>query len=150
MKNYQQNYIYGKTKQTIRGFFTALEHIKSGGLSQPSRFPDWKVSDDKVSKYKTTSKALQWLFAAIDDNDVLEAKKILETDSPDSVDPSSDERMCHPLCDCQKCAEISSKKLLSEKQNCSKVSLDQVSSETPDSSHHLYYNVFLGRLLLVQ
>ena len=104
---------------------SALEHIKSGGLSLPCRFPEPGKSE-KIRNGETGSSPLKRLFVAIEDNDVLEAKRLLESDSPDSADPSSVERMCHPLCDCPKCSEISAEKLLTKEQGSSKVSLRQV------------------------
>ena len=82
---------------------------------------------------------LKHLFSAIEDNDVIGAKKILESDSP--ADPSFAERMCHPLCDCQNCSELSAQSYYYENKNFSRASLDQVSSiwtkikDSPKNTH---------------
>ena len=94
-------------------FLTALEHIKSGGLSPTTKLPENPSSSalsppsrTLKSGYRTTSSGLEELFCAVVDSDVASAKAILERSSSDFPDSVGDV-MCHPLCTCSKCSDVS-------------------------------------------
>ena len=76
-------------------------------MSLTPRLPE----QSKLTPGRSNSSRLQKLFNAIDENDVSGAKAILEhsdvdLDSPDAGTPDEHVTMCHPLCACSKCSDV--------------------------------------------